>query len=403
MKTSRVFAVLGLPVLWATASGCREKVVATPLPVAVRTTTFHPETVRAPLPFSGTVRELRRVELSFKVGGTVGSILEVKGPDGVSREVRPGDRVGSGVVLSRLDEADYRRHRDLAREHLAQLQARRQAVKAQADYATREMARGRELAGRNAMSSQELDDLATRQRAAIADLEALGREIAASEVSLAQAEDDLKHCVLTAPFDAVVASRMIETQERIAENKPVFTLLDESELKVAFGVSDSLIRHLEPGQRVQVFSDVFRERTFTGRVTSIAPLADDATRTFAVEVTIEKPEGLRPGMIVTVDLGSTAEAWRLPLPSLQRGQGPTDVVVFEVVTDDHGQAVARRRRVELDGLSDDLARVRTGPGAGTELRPGARVVVTGADRLVDGERVRPLDELAGMAAPVSLP
>jgi RND family efflux transporter MFP subunit len=196
---------------------------------------------------------------------------------------------------------------------------------------------------------------------------------------------------------------MIEEQERIAENTAAFTLLDEGELKVAFGVSDALIRRLEPGQRVQILSDVFRERVFTGRITSIAPLADDATRTFAVEVTIEEPEGLRPGMVVTVDLGTTAEAWRLPLPALQRGRGPADVVVYEVVADGDGQAVARRRRVVLDGLSDDRVRVRTGPDAGTELRPGARVVVAGADRLVDGQPVRPLDELAGSPEPISLP
>ena len=52
-----------------------------------------------------------------------------------------------------------------------------------------------------------------------------------------------------------------------------------------------------------VMADAFPGERFVGRVSKILPAADLRTRSFEVEVTIDHPRGLRPGMVVTLVTG----------------------------------------------------------------------------------------------------
>jgi RND family efflux transporter MFP subunit len=373
-------ALLALPL-----AGCRER-VEPPAPLAVRVERLASRTVESALEFSGTVRERARVSLSFKVPGTVARLHQVAGNGGRPRDVQEGDRVSAGTPLAWLDDGDYVRRRDMARERVGMLRARIDAARATADQARRDRARVAGLAGRGAASREELEREDSRLRSATAELTALSSELGAAEIEARQAEDDLAQCVLPAPLDATLASRSIEPHERIAAGQAAFALLDDAVLKVVFGVPDTMLSRFAVGQAVQVRSEARAGEPYAGRVSEIAPLADEQTRTFPIEVTIDAPGALRPGMIVTVRVGRPVTALRLPLEAIQPAPATREPIVFEAVREGQG-TVARARKVALDGIDDDRVVVRL---EGSEVRPGASVVVVGADRLHDGRAIRVL-------------
>jgi RND family efflux transporter MFP subunit len=245
------------------------------------------------------------------------------------------------------------------------------------------------LRERGSVAQQMYDDTLAKRDSAIAELDAVQREIGAASVALQQAEDDWKHCSLALPIHhAVISRKSIEQGERVPAGQPVVEIMDLSRVRVVFGVSDKRIGQFEIGQSVAVTADAFPGTHFTGRVTKILPAADLRTRTFEVEVTIDDPSGLKPGMIVTIIVGKREEVVLIPMTAVQRGTGPDDLSVY-VIADEGGRCVARKRNVQLDGVYDN--RVRLVEGEGSQVRVGDRIICGGAFRISDGQAVRMLD------------
>lgn len=387
----------GLSLAWlAIVVGCSRPAVVEAPPAAVRVARFGSEIVSSQLRFSATLKERQKVELSFKIDGTVKELYQVYDADGRQRDVQEGDMVPRGAVIAQLDTVDYQRDRDIANERLEQARAREKAAAAAAEQARRDFARVQRLVGTGNLSRQELDAADARTKTADAEADAAVRAVSTADLQLREAADRLTNCALEVPIDhATVARRDVDRNERIRAHLPVFLLLDVSQIRAVFGVPDTLVSKLEPEQKVNLFSDAFRGETFSGRVTKISPAADERTRTFLIEVTIDQPsgigpgKGLRPGMVVTINLGEKREAHLLPMTAVQRGASPRDFAVFQVV-EEHGQTIVRKRKVALGGVIDN--RISVVPGEGTQIHDGDRIVTVGAARLRDGQVVQVLDE-----------
>ena len=101
-----VAAVRWAPRCWAVDP----RAVEEQLPIAVQVVTVRPQTFATEMRYSATVKELQKVDLSFKVAGTVQELYQVTDPTSAqTRDVQVGDAVPSEAVLARLDDADYRR------------------------------------------------------------------------------------------------------------------------------------------------------------------------------------------------------------------------------------------------------------------------------------------------------
>jgi RND family efflux transporter MFP subunit len=228
-----------------------------------------------------------------------------------------------------------------------------------------------------------------KKDASEASLEAARRQVRAARVALRQAEDDLKHCKLTLPIpEAVVSRKSVEEGERVAAGRPVIEVMDLSQLRAAFGVSDMTIGQFQIGQEVDVVADAYPSKRFGGHVTKIVPAADLRTRTFEVEVTVAKPDGLRPGMVVTILVGREEDMVLVPLTAVHRGEQPGEVYVYAVIEEGVRQ-IAQQRRIILGGVHDN--RMRIVLGKRSEVRIGDPIVVGGSFRLSEGLAVRAVD------------
>lgn len=332
--------VLGGIVLLAVFKPAKAPVAETETqPVLVRVMTIEPRTVREAVWLPGRVAADVSALLSVEKAGRV-----------ITCAVDKGDAVRAGEVLLRVDDREWRALEKRARLELAD--------------AERELARWEQMKASGAVADSAYDAIKQRQ------------ELAA--VAVEQATVHVEQCMLTSPFDGVVDARLIEAGEYAHEGQAAFQILDLSPLKVQVSIPERDVGSVTPGSVKLVSADAAGLGTFTGRVAFVAQEASPDLFTYAVELAVdEPPPGLRPGMIVDVELMRALRegAIAVPLAAVIPRRGEHMVYVVE-----NGLAV--RRMVGLDSLAGQEAVI----GAG--LKAGERLVVEGHRGLQDGVPVR---------------
>lgn len=330
--------------------------------------------------YAGTLEPVSQVELAFKVGGRVASLLAVR--DGqATRPVQEGDRVRRGQVLAQLDPRDLVLSLGAADAGTAGAKAQLEGAEGAAAQAGLEVGRARTLFAKEALPKADLDRAEAANVAAGAQVAALRSQHEARGEQSALAANGVRETRLVCPLDGVVARRATDPGETVNPGVPVFTVIDTSHLRLVTGVPDVLVNALTPGQRVPLSGDAFAERTFLGTIAKVAPVADPMLRTFAVEVDVPNLDGaLKPGMTATAVFERTAPGPAhlvVPLRAVVRGTRGDGFAVFLAGAD----GTATRRDVTLGDLYEDGVVVESG------LAQDEAVVVEGAAFLRDGAAV----------------
>jgi len=283
----------------------------------------------------GEVEASRDAELSTTRGGYVEAV-----------KVREGQRVRKGTVLAQVDT---KLHRVLLE------QATAQAELAEAEY-------------KRAIG---LGDLIPESQ-----IQTVETQLEVAKSGVKQAKLNLERSVVRAPFSGQVGVVHVEQGEVVGPGMPVVRLLEMRKAVIRLNVADRDVVALERGMeavvRLQAVSKVF-----TGKVTSLSPVADSDTRSFQVAVSVDNKDGrLLPGMIARVDLAREMPGDSLLIPqdwvvTRLKDQG---VFVLEGST-------AKWRALELGDVVRDQVMVSTG------LASGDRIVVAGHRRLADGDTV----------------
>ncbi|WP_406698921.1 efflux RND transporter periplasmic adaptor subunit [Singulisphaera sp. Ch08] len=372
--------------LLASSAAAHAPKAAEPLPVSVRVLPVVEEVVSSGLRYSGVVKELRKAELSFRVSGTVTYLHQVAAPGDRMRDIHEGDTLARGAVIARLDPDDYGRERGQAAERLVTARARLAQAKANTEQAQIEFRRNEQLSRRNSLSVSELDNARTNLKGMVATEEAAEGDVASARIGLEQAEANLRYCSLSVPFDqSTIAARVIDNNERVTPNQRTFTIVDISSVVIAFNVPDTLVGRLSIGQEVEVTTDALTGQRFVGVMHKIASSADNITRTYPIEVRVDDPKGLRPGMVATVVFRKETKAYLLPLTAVAAGPSAQSLKVYRV-EDEGGKSVVREVPMAFDDVLDNKISLRM--GVDNSLRPGDRVVASGVHRLRDGQAVR---------------
>ena len=102
-----------------------------------------------------------------------------------------------------------------------------------------------------------------------------------------------------APFGGTVTERQTLPGAYIMPGDKMFTLADLSTVWMVADIYERDIAGVRPGQVVSVTSVSYPGETFTGTVTFINPIVDDATRAVKVRVSMPNADGrLKPNMFV---------------------------------------------------------------------------------------------------------
>jgi multidrug resistance efflux pump len=221
---------------------------------------------------------------------------EVPQPDGSTKEVCP--------LLGTMEErARYALH--AANEAVAAAEARLEALRsgswAQARIANagiavaeaqKQVAEAQLELTRAGVPQEQIDvaEAAVDQAQAALDI---------ARVSLARTEID-------APFAGTVGMVHVRQGEFVAPGQPLITLGDLSTLRIETTDLDEIdVARIEVGQEATITFEAFPDRTYVGRVTHIAPMADPGATGVHYTVILEVedlPPDVRWGMTAFVDM-----------------------------------------------------------------------------------------------------
>ena len=316
--------------------------------------------------FAGEVKPRYESDLAFRIGGTI-----------VARAVDAGARVHQGAVLARLDPTDV----DLAAQA-----ARAQVTAAQTEYdfAQSELDRFQILLKQKFVSASALDAKRNAMKASRAKLEQ-------ATANLAVTQNQAAYAALVAPEDGVITAVTAEEGQVVAAGQGVMRYAREAEREVAIAVPEARIGDLASAREIRVVQPSAPDQPYQGRVREVSPAVDPATRTFAVRVSVLDPApAMQWGMTANVVLGDPGEATAslLPATSLyQAVDGRPAVWVY----DPAGGKIALRPVVIAQYREDGVV-IAAG------LAAGEWVVTTGANKLHEGQQVRPY-AAAGRPAP----
>lgn len=264
---------------------------------------------------TGKVEPITKVELKSKASGIVEKLMV-----DVNAKVKKGD------VLAVLDRQEIEAQVEAQRAQLLAAEANVTSASAsvQHDKVDAEapdlpmyketLSRNQEMAKDGIVSQQALDNanrdylsMLNKQRVAQAQisvdnakLSQAKAQVAESQASLKQLEEQLSYTTLTSPMDGIVLSRDVELGDAVSSilvlgsgATKVMTLGDTKQVYVDGKVDEADIAAVYVGQPARIRIESFKDRVFNGKVTRIAPLGveKDNVTTFSVRVSIDNSNG----------------------------------------------------------------------------------------------------------------
>jgi membrane fusion protein (multidrug efflux system) len=226
-----------------------------------------------------------------------------------------------------------------------------------------------------------------------ADLEAAEARAAGAGAAVTGLEATIAKKTLRAPFDGRIAIRQVEVGQVVNSGTPVASLQSVDPTFVDFWLPQQELSTLKVGQRVRLQTDTYPGASWEGKLATINPEVDPATRNVRLRATFRNADGrLRPGMFANVEVVSAEKQPVLLVPATAAIYAPYGDSVF--VLEQAAEAgkppatVARQRFVRLGERRGDLVAVVSG------LKSGEQVVSSGAFKLRNGAAVVLRDDTA---------
>ena len=276
---------------------------------------------------TGKIQPITKVEVKSKASGIVEKLY-----------VDINNHVHKGQQLAQLDQVEIVAQVDAQRAQLAAAEANVGTFEANIDQDKVNAAapdlpmykvtldRNLEMQKEGVVSRQALDDANRDYLAALnkrdsakaqigvdtAKLKQARAQVLQSQASLKQLEEQLSYTTITAPMDGVILSRDVEIGDAVSSilvlgstATLVMTEGDTTQVYVQGKVDEADIAHVYMNQPARIKVESFKDKTFQGKVTKIAPLGveKDNVTTFEVRVSIDNPGGeLKANMTANAEI-----------------------------------------------------------------------------------------------------
>ena len=229
-----------------TESQAADEKPAPTLKVQTRVSTA--ETITREIVLQGQLEPLKVVTLRAETAGNVRALMYDK-----------GERIQQGADLARMSVDTRDADLAVAKANLSQANYEYEAI--------------RKLQRQGLQSNMSLEAATATREAARAQLEAAEQEVASINIS--------------APLNALIENIHVELGDFIERGASIATLVDNSQLLVTGRVPQQHVADIKKGQTAT--ATLVTGQTLNGRVTYLASMADDTTRSFRVEILISNP------------------------------------------------------------------------------------------------------------------
>ncbi|XXF77216.1 efflux RND transporter periplasmic adaptor subunit [Myxococcaceae bacterium GXIMD 01537] len=361
-QARRALVVGGLAL--AVGSGCSSRVDAAPgkpaagqaAPAAAPVKADTVEVAEAKVPsFLNLTGQLLAFEDSDVAAGATGKVLSV--------HAERGTVVKKGDVLVKLDART-------AAASAAEARAQLEVARTQRELAEADCARNEQLFQGGSVSKADHDRAQAQCRNAVA-------QASASEARAQLWENNLADTSIRAPFDGVVAERVVSVGEYVQPASRVVTLVATDPLRLELTVPEASATGVHQGLPVEFTLTAAPGVVYRSTVQYVGPGLRRGSRDLVVEALVpNKERQLLPGQFATV--------------KLQLGDQALPVVPRAAVREDGAQ---RRLFVVRDGQLEERV-VQLGEAVGQTVsvlagvRAGERVVSVARDDLRDGLKLQ---------------
>ena len=298
------------------------------------------------------------------------------------RNVDIGSKVRKGDVLALIAAPDLDRQFDQAKAQLVQLQASVEQARANAELGRVTSARTSQLVVKGVSSAQQGDQDRLTFASETAALAVARANVVVQQAAVNRLAQLTDFEQITAPFDGVITSRLIDVGSLVTADAnsgtPLFSIDRTDVLRVRVYVPQTAYFGIKDGDRATVTVPELPDRVFEGKVARNARTLAAGTRTLLTEVDVNNKDGVL-----------TAGLYGIVHFQVRRSNPvvliPSQAVIFN--KDGLSAAVVSNGKVELRKLeleADNGLNVEVRVG----LRPGDRVILSPPANIADGMRVQ---------------
>ena len=393
------FILIGCAAALFLSCGSKEEFSKTaPVPRKVKIEKVQASPVEDTYEAMGTVRSKTISVLSSKVLGRI-----------VSIPVREGDRVKAGQLLVEIDDREMKAQLQKSQAGLKETQyaldemekairageAEKKAADARLALASSTLDRFKGLFERRSVSSQEFDEVQTKNTAAKADADQASERLQAllakknqiiaridqAKADTANAEAFLSHTRILSPIDGIVTTKPADLGQMAAPGTHLLSVEDESHYRLEALVEESRISRIHLGDTVSVSIDALGQKPMAAQVSEIVPALDPASRSTIIKIDLRAPDSstlFRSGLFGKARFNTGAkQVLTVPVQSvLERGQ-----LTFVYVVDP--AKIAHMRLIQTGKRYGDRVEILSG------LSEGDQVVLEPLSAVKDGAAVEP--------------
>ncbi len=303
--------------------------------------------------YPATTKASKEADISFRVGGApiiVNNVIE-------------GKQVKKGELVAAIDPTDF--------------EIALQSAKARYDQAKAEAERYERLWKKGSVSKNDYE----RKYA-------LFKE---AESAYKQAQNNLKYTKVYAPFTGFYGPKLADIGDVVRADQPITKIYDLSKIEVETTIPEQLAVNFKYFDKYEVIFDTYPDTVFSATLKNMEKtptpegfklhlyLNHDNLKS---NIKISAGMSCRVNIILKKD-GETGK--EIIVPTAAVFEGETDKVPSVWIVTKN--LTVKKQHVALDGFAGrDHIKIKSG------LKPGQTIVVAGAKRLVEGQKVKILDQ-----------
>ncbi|EKD27256.1 MAG: putative HlyD family secretion protein [uncultured bacterium] len=298
--------------------------------------------------------DVARSKLGFELTGVVSAVGADK-----------GDYVHKGDLLAELDKTDLLLKEKYKINGL-------EGAQIELEKATAVLEENQEKAKSGMMLGNKLKEYEL-------DVKLKQNKVAAQQLEIDSAQDNIKKAQLRAPFDGVILERNIEIGENLSNNKTAFIILDINNIYADLEINEKKLSKIQPGQEIKLKTNVFPD-TFKGSINAIVPAVQGKAMILSARAKIEKTElSLLPGMFVMGDIVVFKQdnAMVIPIKALSKENNETFVFLYN-----EKKNIAIKQTVETGYIGQNEVVIKSG------LKTGQKIIIESSSPLKDSVAVK---------------
>jgi RND family efflux transporter MFP subunit len=350
-------------------AGCGQKQAAgneEPPAIPVKTAVIKPVPIAESSEYLATLKSRHSTALNPQVEGQVTNIF-----------VKSGDRVKAGTALMQIDPIKQQ-------ATVGSQEAAREAQEANVRFAQLQWERAQKLFDAGVTSKQDYDQARTN-------LDTAQHQLKSLESQVLEQQAQLHYYRVLAPTDGIVGDVPVRVGDRVTNTTLLTTVDQPGPLEVYISVPVERSKDLKMGQKVELLGTEGKVLADT-RIDFISAEVDNNTQSILAKATVKNSaDTLRTSQFARARIiWGVHEGPVIPVLAVQRINGQ----FFAFVVDGTGKSqVAHQKILRLGEMTGNDYAVLNG------LKAGDRVVIEGAENLLDGAPVTEVSQASSGKTP----